>query len=72
MTIRQFSLDKEDAQSLQKIAEKLGISESEVIRKGLQIMSIVAKYRDGSQPPSLLIHRKDEEGKDQELEVNVI
>lgn len=56
-------LSDQDSQYLKEIAEKLGVSESEVIRKGLQLMALYAKTRDAED--SALVLR--EGTKDQEL-----
>jgi hypothetical protein len=65
---RQFrvNLSTHDSDTLKKIAAKLGVNESEVIRKGLQLMSLYAKtygqeengkivYQEGDKSQEILV-----------------
>ncbi len=55
-TTRQFkiNLTSEDSQYLKQIADQLGVSESEVIRKGLKLMSLYAKSKDPDKQSAII------------------
>jgi hypothetical protein len=59
-----LSLGSHDSYDLKRIAEELGLTESEVMRKGLQLMALYAQTR---QEKSQLVVKNDE--KDQELRI---
>lgn len=66
-TTRKFrvSLNQQDSEYLKEIAETLGLTESEVIRKGLKLMALYAQtaeepdksliLRDGNQDSKLMV-----------------
>jgi len=61
---RQFrvNLSNKDSEALKHIADKLGVNESEVIRKGLQLMTLYAKTRDTEN--SAIIYQEGDKSKE--------
>ena len=67
MATKQFrvNLSEQDANHLKQIADDLGISSSEVIRKGLRLMSVYAQTNPIESKASLIL-------KDGETEKHII
>lgn len=65
MATQQFrvSLNKHDAMYLKEIANKLGIRETDVLRKGLKLMSLYAESTNPADPQatSLILKEGDRE-----------
>jgi hypothetical protein len=59
------SLSEQDSKYLKEIAEQLGINESEVMRKGLQLMALYASTKKEPNEDKSLILKQGE--KEQEL-----
>ena len=63
MATKQFrvNLSEQDANHLKKIADNLGISASEVIRKGLRLMSVYAQTNPIESNASLILKDGEKE-----------
>ena len=58
------SLGEQDSRHLKEIAENLGVSESEVMRKGLQLMALYAKTKEDKTGESSLVLKEGSESKE--------
>ncbi|GEM_PF-1187330 len=53
-----FTLGPKSSKELQKIAKKLGITEADVLRKGMLVMALYAKFKEDDKK---IIMMKDRE-----------
>ena len=53
-----FTLDPKSSEELQKLAEKLGITQEDVLRKGTLVMALYAKFKEDNKK---IIVMKDRE-----------
>lgn len=58
------SLGDQDSKSLKEIADALGISESEVIRKGLQLMALYQKTKEDETGESALVLKEGDKNRE--------
>ena len=58
------SLGAQDSKYLKEIAEQLGINESEVMRKGLQLMALYAKTRLDDSGETALVLKEGQKSKE--------
>lgn len=58
------SLGVQDSKSLKDIADALGISESEVVRKGLQLMALYQKTKEDETGESALVLKEGEKNRE--------
>lgn len=63
MATKQFrvNLNEQDSNELKKIADELGISSSDVIRKGLRLMSVYAQTKPKESNTSLILKEGNKE-----------
>jgi hypothetical protein len=61
-----ISLSDQDAEYLKSIAEQMGVKESEVLKKGLQLMALYAKTKEGK-GNSLVLKTSDSNDVDKEI-----
>ena len=63
MATKQFrvNLSEQDSNHLKQIAEELGISASDVIRKGLRLMSVYAETKPKESHTSLILKDGEKE-----------
>lgn len=57
------SLGEQDSRHLKEIAAKLGVNESDVMRKGLQLMALYAKTKEDKTGESSLVLKEGNESK---------
>jgi len=57
------SLGEQDSRHLKEIASRLGVNESEVMRKGLQLMALYAKTKADTTGESSLVLKEGDQSK---------